>query len=116
MTAIAHELKLMGTVVTAWLPQRYPPGVFPMPWRTPHISCKTPCPSPLPDAMARFTSSYFGSRIRRSLPFVRLAGIESSRADLLATFWSDSASFAVRLTPENRARDVIVPDSNVGNR
>jgi hypothetical protein len=107
MTAIAHELNLMGAVVTAWLPERYPPGVLPHAMAYAAYLMKDTEPIALSDAMARFTSSYFGSEDPELVAaFVRLAGIESSREDLLATFWSDPESFAVRLTPENRARDV----------
>jgi hypothetical protein len=107
MTAIAHELKVMGTVVTAWLPQRYPPGVLPHAMAYAAYLMEDSVPIPLADAMARFTSSYFGSEDPELVSaFVRLAGTESSRVDLLATFWSDPESFAARLTPENRARDV----------
>jgi hypothetical protein len=101
MIAIAHELKLMGTVVTAWLPQRYPPGVLPHAIAYAAYLMEGHRAIALPDAMARFTSSYFGSEDPELVAaFVRLAGIESSRADLLATFWSDPESFAARLTPE----------------
>jgi hypothetical protein len=107
MTAIAHQLDLNGTVVTAWLPQRYPPGVLPHAIAYAAYLMQDTAAITLADAMARFTSSYFGSEDPALVSaFGRLAGIESSREDLLATFWSDSASFAVRLTPENRARDV----------
>ena len=107
MSAIAHELNLMGTVVTAWLPQRYPPGVLPHAMAYAAYLLEDTVPIALSDAMARFTSSYFGSEDPQLVAaFVRLAGIESSREDLLATFWSDPESFAARLTPENRARDL----------
>jgi hypothetical protein len=107
MTAIAHRLNLMGTVVTAWLPQRYPPGVLPHAIAYAAYLMEDTAAIALSDAMARFTSSYFGSEDPALVSaFVRLAGIESSREDLMATFWSDPESFAVRLTPENRARDV----------
>jgi hypothetical protein len=107
MIGIAHELNLMGTVVTAWLPQRYPPGVLPHATAYAAYIMGDTVPIALSDAMARFTSSYFGSEDPElAAAFVRLAGIESSREDLLATFWSDPEAFAARLTPENRARDV----------
>lgn len=107
MTAVAHRLNLLGTVVTAWLPQRYPPGVLPHAMAYAAYLMEDTAAIALPDALARFTSSYFGSEDPVLVSaFVRLAGIESSREDLLATFWSDPESFAVRLTPENRARDV----------
>jgi hypothetical protein len=107
MIAVAHELNLMGTVVTAWLPQRYPPGVLPHAMAYAAYLMEDTVPIALPHAMARYASSYFGSGDPEFVAaFVRLAGIESSRADLLATFWSDPESFAVRLTPENRAGDV----------
>jgi hypothetical protein len=107
MTAIAHRLNLKGTVVTAWLPQRYPPGVLPHAIAYAAYLMEDTAAIALSDALARFTASYFGSKDPGIVSaFVRLAGIESSREDLLATFWRDSASFAVRLTPENRARDV----------
>lgn len=106
MTATAHELGLMGTVVTAWLPQRYPPGVLPHAIAYASYLVEAPRPIDLADAMARFTSAYFGSDDPAlAAAFTRLAGIESSREDLLATFWNDTASFAARLTPANRARD-----------
>jgi hypothetical protein len=107
MTAIAHDLKLMGTVVTAWLPQRYPPGVLPHAMAYAAYLMEDTVPIALPDAMARFAASYFGSDDPELVAvLVRLAGIESARVDLLATFWSDAESFAARLTAENRARDV----------
>jgi hypothetical protein len=107
MTTIAHQLDLMGTVVTAWLPQRYPPGVLPHAIAYASYLMEDTAAITIPDAMARFSSSYFGSEDPALVSaFVRLAGIESSRADLMATFWTDSASFAARLTPDNRARDV----------
>ena len=106
MTAVAHELDLRGTVVTAWLPQRYPPGVLPHAIAYAAYLMEDAVPIALADAMARFTSSYFGSRDPALVAaFVRLAGIESAREDLFATFWTDTATFAARLTPENRARD-----------
>lgn len=106
MTAIAHELKLKGTVVTAWLPQRYPPGVLPHAMAYAAYLMEDTAAIALAPAMARFTASYFGSEDPELVAaFVRLAGIESSREDLLATFWSDPESFAARLTPANRARD-----------
>ncbi|HSK20949.1 MAG TPA: hypothetical protein VK912_17470, partial [Longimicrobiales bacterium] len=93
--------------VTAWLPQRYPSGVLPHAIAYASYLMQDTAAVALSDAMSRFTSSYFGSEDPALVSaFVRLAGIESSREDLLATFWSDSASFAIRLTPENRARDV----------
>jgi hypothetical protein len=115
MTAIAHELKLMGTVVTAWLPQRYPPGVLPHAMAYAAYLMEDTVPIAIPDAMARFTASYFGSDDPElTAVLVRLAGIESSRADLLATFWSDAESFAARLTPENRTRDVAYVSRTAG--
>jgi DNA-binding ferritin-like protein len=106
MIGTAHELNLRGTVVTAWLPQRYPPGVLPHAMAYAAYLMEDTVPIALSDAMARFTSSYFGTDNPELVAvLVRLAGIESSRADLLATFWSDPESFAGRLTPENRARD-----------
>jgi hypothetical protein len=115
MTAIAHQLDLNGTVVTAWLPQRYPPGVLPHAIAYASYLMQDTAAITFSDAMARFTSSYFGSEDPALVSaFVRLAGIESSREDLLATFWSDSASFAVRLTPENRARDVAYLNRTTG--
>jgi hypothetical protein len=107
MIGIAHQLKLKGTVVTAWLPQRYPPGVLPHAIAYASYLMQDSAAITLADAMARFTASYFGSADPALVSaFVRLAGIESSRADLMATFWTDSAMFAARLTPEDRARDV----------
>jgi hypothetical protein len=65
--------------------------------------------------MARFTSSFFASDDPALVSaFVRLAGIESAREDLLATFWNDSASFAARLTPRNRARDAAYLNRTAG--
>jgi hypothetical protein len=106
MTGVAHELNLQGTVVTAWLPQRYPPGVLPHAIAYAAYLMEGSTPLTLHSAMARFTASYFGSQDPELIAaFVRLAGIESAREDLLATFWNDTTTFAARLTPENRARD-----------
>jgi hypothetical protein len=115
MTAIAHRLELMGTVVTAWLPQRYPPGVLPHAIAYAAYLMEDTAAIALSAAMARFTASYFGSDDPELVSaFVRLAGIESSREDLLATFWSDPESFAARLTPQNRARDVAYLSRTAG--
>ena len=115
MTAIAHRLELPGTVVTAWLPQRYPPGVLPHAIAYASYLMEDTAAVTLSGAMARFTSSFFGSDDPALVSaFVRLAGIESAREDLLATFWTDSATFSARLTPENRARDVAYLNRTTG--
>lgn len=115
MIGVAHELKLSGTVVTAWLPQRYPPGVLPHAIAYAAYFMQDPQPLSLSDAMARFTSTYFGSQDSALVAaFVRLAGIESAREDLQSTFWHDSATFAARLTPENRARDAAYAARTAG--
>ena len=114
MIGVARELKLQGTVVTAWLPQRYPPGVLPHAIAYSGYLMQDGAIS-LSEAMARFTRDYFGSRDSTlSAAFVRLAGIESAREDLQATFWHDSATFAARLSAENRARDAAYAMRTMG--
>ncbi len=115
MIGIAHRFELNGTVVTAWLPQRYPPGVLPHAIAYASYLMGDSAAITIADAMSRFTTSYFGSRDSALVSaFVRLAGIESARDDLMATFWIDSASFAARLTPESRARDAAYLQRTAG--
>ncbi|MFW5973443.1 MAG: hypothetical protein ACOCTG_05565, partial [Bacteroidota bacterium] len=106
LVGVARDLRLQGSVVTAWLPQRYVPGVLPHAIAYAGLLMQDPEMADPEVSMASFVHTYFGTddpEVARA--FVRLAGIESTRSDLFATFWSDEASFSERLTPENRAQD-----------